>query len=307
MRGLVVVAALVGCYAPSAAVGVECSANNTCPEGQTCNLVTRICDGVTPSDGGNGVDADVVLGPWGMPSALAELNSSNQETDPTMTADGLEIIFSSNRDGFFLRLFIAKRASVTDPFGTPEPIGFQTAGDEVGADLSGDGLELHFSRPRFAADLDIFRATRPDRNSSFGPPERVAALSSDRTDRNPTISPNGLFAMVDVELSQTNRDLFYFTRTQIGGTWVPAGVVSELATPAIDAGPVFDASGDTLYLHSNRNGQNELFVTSRENKNKPFAEPAVITEVGAGNDPWVSPDQRVLVFARDNDLFFATR
>src|SRR5688500_4343144 len=100
---VVVVAMLAGCYAPTAATGVACSPNDTCPDGQRCNLVTRTCDGITPTDGGeDSPEPDAfVLGPWGTPVALAELNTADVEGDPTMTTDLLEIYFASNRDGFF--------------------------------------------------------------------------------------------------------------------------------------------------------------------------------------------------------------
>jgi hypothetical protein len=309
----VVVVLLAGCYAPSPATGVECSSNNTCPAGQTCNLATRICDGITPGDGvppgDDGAQPDAALGPFGAPVPLGELNTSDNEGDPSMTADGLEIYFASNRQGLFSKIFVATRASVSDPFGAPIPLSLNSAADEFGPEISNDGLELYFNRSQFpGSDSDIFRTTRADRQASFGIAQRQASLSDDtRDDRNPTIAPNRLFALIDVALSTTNRDLVYFTRMQPTGAWTRVGIVTELATMVVDASAVFDGSGDTIYFHSNRNGTNELFTATRENKNKPFGTATVIPELGEGIDPWVSPDQRVIVFARGNDLMMATR
>jgi hypothetical protein len=57
---------------------------------------------------------------------LTALNSTSADTGPVLTADGLSLYFSSNRpvagseSGF--RLYVARRAKVTDSFGAPQLI-----------------------------------------------------------------------------------------------------------------------------------------------------------------------------------------
>ncbi len=44
------VGVLTGCFSPSPPSGLPCSADNECPEGQSCDLLTRLCDGIAPVD-----------------------------------------------------------------------------------------------------------------------------------------------------------------------------------------------------------------------------------------------------------------
>jgi hypothetical protein len=306
-------ALVAGCYAPSPASGVECSSTNECPGGQRCDLATRICDGVAPPIDAADLPADappVASGPWGKPVALAELNSQLTDGDPSMTADGLEIVFSSSRGSLFTSdIYRATRRSTAEPFDAPEEIGGLSGvnQDEFGPDISPDGLELHFGRVSNGRS-DIFRTTRLDRDAPFDPPMLVDELSDPvRSDRNPAIAPNRLFALVDVELNGGNRDLRYFTRPSVDAPWDAAPNPTELATNDVDAGASFDGTNNTIYFHSDRNGSTELFTATRPAASAPFGEPVVIEELGAGNDPFVSADGRVIVYARGNDLFIATR
>lgn len=86
--------------------------------------------------------------PFSPPRPLDELNSDAIERAPGISADGLEIIFSSERAGGRgeLDLWRATRASVDQPFGPPEPVvELNTINDEVYARLSADGSSLYFN------------------------------------------------------------------------------------------------------------------------------------------------------------------
>ncbi|QQR91618.1 MAG: PD40 domain-containing protein [Myxococcales bacterium] len=81
-------------------------------------------------------------------SPIAELNTSDDDRDAVLSADELEIIFSSNRPGGLGAndLWVARRNSITEPFGPPENLTqLNSTGDEAGAELSADGTTLYFN------------------------------------------------------------------------------------------------------------------------------------------------------------------
>lgn len=94
---------------------------------------------------------------------VAELSTAADDRMPNVRADGLEIVFSSSRDGN-MDIYTATRASVTSPWSAPQRIdnaAINTAGSETRASLSADGTRLYFGRKVDADDPgDVFVATR---------------------------------------------------------------------------------------------------------------------------------------------------
>ncbi len=94
---------------------------------------------------------------------VAELSGAADDRMPNVRADGLEIVFSSNRDGN-VDIYAAARSSVSAPWSAPRRIAdpaINTAGSETRASLSGDGTRLYFGRKADAADPgDVFVARR---------------------------------------------------------------------------------------------------------------------------------------------------
>jgi Tol biopolymer transport system component len=107
-------------------------------------------------------------GQFGFPVPVAELNSDYNDQQPAIRRDGLEIIITSDRPGGFgsLDLWVATRASTSDPWSTPVNLGStvnSSAADKRPA-LSWDGTELFFGSMRMrangATDEDIYVSRR---------------------------------------------------------------------------------------------------------------------------------------------------
>lgn len=100
------------------------------------------------------------------PQLAAELNSDAVDRGPGISADGLEIFFSSERPGGAgeLDLWRATRPSLDQPFGPPENVAeLNTINDEVFPRLSGDGSTLYFNYDtETSGDLnaDVWEARR---------------------------------------------------------------------------------------------------------------------------------------------------
>jgi len=97
---------------------------------------------------------------------ITELNSAKDESSMSLTSDGLEIVFASNRSGGHgaLDLWLATRDSLDEPFGAPVNLDeLNSNQDDSRPALSHDGLVLYYN---YAASeegggaADIWVATR---------------------------------------------------------------------------------------------------------------------------------------------------
>ena len=95
-------------------------------------------------------------------------NSSTIDRDPTLSADGLALVFISDRDGT-LRAYESRRATTTDAFAPPTS--FPIGSVDNGVELSADGLTLYFADDR----ADLRSVQRADRTSPFGAASEILA------------------------------------------------------------------------------------------------------------------------------------
>jgi hypothetical protein len=97
------------------------------------------------------------------PAPMAELNTSSDEGGITVSADGLEAIFMSNRPGGAgaRDLYRVTRADASEPFGTAELLDtIDTADNEIDPAFSPDGRELYFASNRDGGNSALYRAPR---------------------------------------------------------------------------------------------------------------------------------------------------
>jgi len=88
------------------------------------------------------------------------INSSSEDFAPTITADGLTLIFSSDRPGMYSSyadLWMTKRRSTSDPWGEPVNLGPTINTNDVDyADISPDGRTLYLSCFRRPGGYDYY-------------------------------------------------------------------------------------------------------------------------------------------------------
>ena len=96
--------------------------------------------------------------PWPAPTPVDELNAPGSNSDtPAIRADGLEMIFATDRGGGNSHLYEAHRAKRSDPFSAPMPI--TELGDGIRPTLSRSGTLLVFDMYT-TNNFDLFYATR---------------------------------------------------------------------------------------------------------------------------------------------------
>ena len=163
--------------------GVNTSSNEASPaifEDDETGVTTLYFDSNRPgglgpfTDDGNGNGNDIyssVLqadGTFGQAELIPELSTPSIDRQPSISRDGLEMYIASNRPGTlgFLDLWVARRASTSNPWSTPVNLGAgvnSSTANDAGPAISFDGTTLYFHSVRadsFSALFDVYAVTR---------------------------------------------------------------------------------------------------------------------------------------------------
>jgi hypothetical protein len=250
-------------------------------------------------------DAPVLpIGPFGPPSVMV-INSGTVDVDPSMTADGLLLFFTSLRGGG-LDIYSSSRASVDGAWEPPTVVGLgtiSTTAVEQDAVISADGLTLYFTR----AD-DIYQATRTTRTGVFGMPSAIADLNSPDVDVVGSVTYDGLALMMHSTRSgRPDHDIYISTRLDASSPWSTPQPVSGMVNSATSNESDSFLWGDrlTLFFDSNRDGDYNVFVATRATPDEPFGAPVPLAEINTADeeaDTWLSVDGRTIMFVRGPNL-----
>jgi hypothetical protein len=295
-----------------------------CGSGWVCDDAAEVCVRAALRDGGTRDGADADDGGSPVPCAVdlvfdevepvTELNvPGEQDDDPTLTADLLEVYFASRRDGGpgGEDIWTARREAPDDPFSEPEPaLALSTPRYDTTPRLSRDGLSIYLSSDRAGpgAPFDVFVSTRATLASPWTAPMRVAELSSMGDDNGAAPAPGDL----RIAFSSTRAGvaaLYEATRESPDDPWGMPAAIPELADAAARTTPFYWSENVLLFA-----GGSEIWVTRRPTPSMPWGAPVSVPPPVATatneHDPWLSPDGRLLYFSRfvgtdDLDIYVA--
>ena len=244
---------------------------------------------------------------FGVPRALTELGAAPSD-NPTLTADLLEIFFTSNRDGVSTDVWTAHRASASDPFeGVALVAAASTPAFETSSAISLDGLTLWVGSDREGGlgDLDIWMLRRPAREGAWSAPVNLLSLNSPL--RDVPRQPGQHDRVMPLASQRDNPDLYrtYLSaRASATAPFETPQAIPELAfatTSTVDA--FLSDDGLALFFSSSPPlGVGDLFVAWRRSTAEPFLFYEPLDELntpGDERDPWLSPDGGTLFFTSD--------
>ena len=305
MSRVAILTLLVGCYSPTVVSGSPCDTEADCPSELHC--IAQHCGGTelpidAAIDGPLAVDAAPDSAPpqrWSPPQLVPGINSGSVESDPSITPDRLTIVFTSTRLTGTEDIFIGTRATTAESF-TAVPIvelNDPTA-DDHSPEISADGATLYFTSDRLAANnFDVYVSTWD--GTTWAAPTVVPQLTSGSNDDDIAISPDGLTAVV-----ARNGTFLRATRASAATTWGTPVSLGSAGFGTSSAAPSLTATGD-LYFHAKP--VRDLFVTRKNGTGFSTAMP--ISELNtSGRDaaPFVSGDEKHLVFERDGQIYEST-
>lgn len=166
---------------------------------------------------------------FGIPINLGPpINGPSNDWCPSISADGLELYFDSNRFGGFggFDIWIATRATTEDNWGEPVNLGPMVNGPgfEQAPRISADGLSLFYgsNRPGGSGGWDIWIATRQTRDADWSRAVNLGStINSSAGDSTPVISIDNLSLLFGSNRpgGSGNVDLWLTTRETPHDDW----------------------------------------------------------------------------------------
>lgn len=238
------------------------------------------------------------FGPWSAPVNMGPtVNSIYNDQHPTLSKDGLSLIFASDRPGGFgvpgsaagFDLWVSERESLDQPWQAPQNLTMiNTAFRDFAPNLTTDGhwLFFHSNRPGGCGGADLYASHRQNTRDDFGwePPINLGCvLNGPNDDAGPNFfaddssgtlylyftrndkpnTPNS--DAFDIYVSTCVADLDSCNRLQL---WSEGSPVTELNTPVRDTRTAIRRrDGLEMILASNRTdgsvGSSDLWVATR--------------------------------------------
>lgn len=277
-----------------------------------------------PGDGGAGQpdasQADAAsLPPFGEAAAIPGLSDPNADDDPSLTGDLLELYFKSNRGGMNdFDIWRARRDTTDQPWADPVQVDeLSTKSFEATPEVSLDGLTITFASDRTGGGgggVDLWISTRLTRDDPWDPPEPLAALNTTADEFAAVTDEGGQRIVFNRMVVDHSYDLFQAVLA--GADWGDPVALVNLSSAAYEADSHLDPGGLELYFAgelADAEGR-DIYRTRRGDPGADFDAPERIAELataGADEDPWVSPDRRLIVFSSDRsgdqELYTASR
>jgi hypothetical protein len=200
------------------------------------------------------------------------VNGPGNELLSSLSADGLTLYFCSDRphgDDNRYDLFVTKRATKKDPWGTAVNLGttINSLATDAAPWISRDGLELYFVsyRPGGSGHGDIYVSKRATKKDPWATTANLGTVvNSAYNEQCPSLSSDGLvllFANGDYTLSALPygeygvEDLWMTKRASLSAPWqAPVNLGLQVNGSAHGLLPRLAPDGHTLYFASQRGG-----------------------------------------------------
>jgi hypothetical protein len=260
------------------------------------------------------VQADFI---FGEPVILeAPVNSSSHEGFTSISADGLELYFGSNRPGGLGDddIWFTTRMTKDDAWGEPANLGpmINSSTWDVSPSLSGDGLTLYFASGQSGGygNGDIWVTRRATRSDAWGPLENLGPPVNTSGDESFVAISSDSLELCLGEYSPVRPggvgkgDLWMTRRPTVSDPWdTPQNLGPTVNSSERDEMPSLSADGLMLLFTSRRlggYGARDIWVTMRATTKDPWREPVnpgpPINTSAFDQSASVSADGRTLYF-----------
>lgn len=203
--------------------------------------------------------------PWGAPVPIAEINTTDDEITPGLSADALTLWFSSNRAGGVggNDIWVTTRVDRASPWSSPVNVTeLNTSGSDRNPAVTEDGLTMILTRT-VAGQSDLYAASRSSPSGAWSVPAQLTELSSTVND-----GGGGLIGLEIVFYSNRpgatgQNDLWRATRSSAAEPFTSIEPIAELNSTATDWDPWMSIDGSTIVFGSNRSGDHEIYEATR--------------------------------------------
>lgn len=255
------------------------------------------------------------FGPWSTPVNIGPpVNTVMPDAQPFITKNGLSLYFSVIEGVLATdpnHIWVAKRNSITDPWGPPEKLNSAINGgdNDNNAFVTIDGHWMYFSSQRSTPDAngaapfgknDIYVSHRQNKREDFGPSgwqEAVnlgSVINTSFGDRAPIIFEDDETGVTTLYFDSDRPGLggndIYASTLQADGTFGPPTRIAELSTSSNDEHPMINRNGLVMYFISDRPGSTpdrfgglsrDIWVSTRASTSDPWGTPQNLDVVNA--------------------------
>jgi hypothetical protein len=203
------------------------------------------------------------------PIVGSEVNTSFEEFAPTVSGDGLTLVFARGPAGDPVHLWHAARATADMAFtGVASLNGVNDIGtmDDTFPFLREDGKVLYFASTRVPADgFDLYSAEW--RGLSFDTPMPVKELNTGYSELAPVVTFDGLTMYFGSDRSDGNAsgqdDIWMATRTSVSDLFSTPMNLTKINSPKEDLPTFATRDGCALYFSSDRGGTLQVYVATK--------------------------------------------
>ena len=246
--------------------------------------------------------------PFGTAQPVTGLRADLDDVqDPSLTADELEIFFTSPSSNVN-DIWTSRRAAADGAWGTAVQVAeLSSSGIDQDPAVSADGLTIYLASDRAGTGMRLYVAERTARDQPWSAPRSVGDLGASTDDVAPTLDATGLH-MLFASLRDGAADVhLYATARDASDAWAVPVALSAINSDRQDRDPALYDAGRGLVFASRRTDQgrtSDLFHTERATVDADFvATPARIEELSTAEhwegDPWLSEDGRHIYFVSD--------
>ncbi|HEU4556474.1 MAG TPA: hypothetical protein VFS20_01450 [Longimicrobium sp.] len=193
---------------------------------------------------------------WAPPAQVPFSDPRFTDSDPTLSDDGGELYFVSNRphagrDSTRRDLDLWRVPRVGAGWGTPEPVpGVNTRAQELGPQRRGEWLYFASTRSGMRGRLDLYRARL--QGDSVGPVEDLP-VNTPENESDPEVSPAGTLLLFWSSRGNAAGGADLFVAERQGDGWgAPRPLGGGANSPGFDFTPSISADGRWLYFSSTR-------------------------------------------------------
>lgn len=206
---------------------------------------------------------------WPTAEELTPANTATTETTSEITADGLELFFSSNRVGGAggADIYVTTRPNRNAMFGNPQRVAelSTTSEDVCPTIIDSAALVMYLSstRPGGPGSYDIYRSTRTSRAAAWSQPVLITSLSTPGTDTEPWVDPSETTIYLSAD-GAGGRDIYLSTRPTTSAPWDTPTPVTELnSSNGSEEDPWLSSDGHAVFFSSSRAGGFDLYTATR--------------------------------------------
>jgi hypothetical protein len=174
---------------------------------------------------------------------------------------------------------------------------------ETTPEVSADGLTMTFGRN--VGNNDLYISMWNAGSQSWSMPAPIVDLNTVDHEQAATMSTDGRMLALTKNSAAATSDIYISTRSSPSDPWSNPVAVAELNSSTHDGSAFMTGDKLTICFDSLRaSAQHDIYCATRSSPAQPFDTPVPITAINSpqsDQDPWLSPDGKLLVFWSDRD------